>query len=39
MYEISSKPLPVSSGLFQFHIVQATKFNNTAESEYPELWC
>ena len=24
MCEISSKPLPVSSGLFQFHIVQAT---------------
>ena len=28
MYKISSKPLPVSSGLFQFHIVWATKFNS-----------
>ena len=38
MYEIGSKSLSVSFGLFQFHIVWATKFNNTADAEHPELW-
>ena len=38
VYKIGSKSLPVPFGLFQFHIVWATKFNNTPDAENPELW-
>ena len=38
MYNIGSKPLSISFGLFKFCIVWSTKLYNQTDAEHTELW-